>query len=243
MAQQIKKKFIGADQIDGSKILLEANQTLRKKDGVGGEIDVIQDLKSYTDQKVADLVDSAPELLDTLKELADALGGDENFATTITGQLSNLDEKIDQEIEDRQEAVDDLQSQIDDVDGYAQEIRSDLDDLDGYAQEIRSDLDQEVEDRQEADAALDARIQSLEAKGYSKGSVVVGTELAYIDLDKQYSMLLSVSVGRVMIHEDEDFTVSVVGGKTRLTWVNSLLSPTGDEAIEEGDKVFFAGVF
>lgn len=33
---------------------------------------------------VANLVDSAPETLDTLKELADALGNDANFSTTVT---------------------------------------------------------------------------------------------------------------------------------------------------------------
>jgi hypothetical protein len=94
MAQQIKKKFIKPDAIDGSKILLEADQTLRQKDGLGGELDVIQNLKDYTDQKVSDLVDSAPELLDTLKELADALGGDENFASTIAGQIGDLDARV-----------------------------------------------------------------------------------------------------------------------------------------------------
>lgn len=37
---------------------------------------------------VANLVNSAPSLLDTLKELADALGDDPNFATTMTNALA-----------------------------------------------------------------------------------------------------------------------------------------------------------
>ena len=41
----------------------------------------------YTDEKLADLVNSAPQTLDTLKELADALGDDPNFATTMATQL------------------------------------------------------------------------------------------------------------------------------------------------------------
>lgn len=57
--------------------------------------------EDYTDQKVADLVNSAPAVLDTLKELSDALGGDANFATTVAGQIGDLDDKIDQEILDR----------------------------------------------------------------------------------------------------------------------------------------------
>jgi hypothetical protein len=43
---------------------------------------------TYTDQKVAGLVNSAPATLDTLKELADALGSDKNFSTTVTTALS-----------------------------------------------------------------------------------------------------------------------------------------------------------
>jgi hypothetical protein len=42
------------------------------------------DAKAYADQKVADLVGNAPELLNTLNELAEAIADDENFATTIT---------------------------------------------------------------------------------------------------------------------------------------------------------------
>lgn len=44
---------------------------------------------SYVDTKVANLVSSAPETLDTLNELANALGNDPNFATTIASQIGN----------------------------------------------------------------------------------------------------------------------------------------------------------
>ena len=44
--------------------------------------------KTYTNNKVAALVDSAPETLNTLNELAAALGDDANFATTITNQIA-----------------------------------------------------------------------------------------------------------------------------------------------------------
>lgn len=36
------------------------------------------------EQKINGLINSAPEALDTLKELADALNSDPNFATTVT---------------------------------------------------------------------------------------------------------------------------------------------------------------
>lgn len=45
--------------------------------------------ESYVDTKVADLVASAPAVLDTLNELAAALGDDPNFATTMTTALAS----------------------------------------------------------------------------------------------------------------------------------------------------------
>ena len=44
--------------------------------------------------KVASLVDSAPETLNTLNELAAALGDDPNFATTVTNQIASKQDKL-----------------------------------------------------------------------------------------------------------------------------------------------------
>ena len=49
--------------------------------------------KEYTDNKVAALVDAAPETLDTLNELAAALGDDPNFAATMATNLGNKADK------------------------------------------------------------------------------------------------------------------------------------------------------
>lgn len=45
--------------------------------------------KAYVQAQVAALVDSAPGVLDTLNELAAALGDDPNFATTITAAIND----------------------------------------------------------------------------------------------------------------------------------------------------------
>ena len=47
-----------------------------------------QSTKAYVDAKVASLVDAAPGTLDTLNELAAALGDDPNFATSTATSLS-----------------------------------------------------------------------------------------------------------------------------------------------------------
>lgn len=50
--------------------------------------------ETYVDAKVADLVDSAPETLNTLNELSSALGDDPNFATTIATQIGHIETKV-----------------------------------------------------------------------------------------------------------------------------------------------------
>lgn len=49
--------------------------------------------ENYVDTKISDLVDSAPETLNTLNELAEALNNDNNFASTITAQIANKQDK------------------------------------------------------------------------------------------------------------------------------------------------------
>lgn len=51
--------------------------------------------KKYVDTKVAGIVNSAPETLDTLQELAKALGNDPNFATTVSTQIGKKVDKAD----------------------------------------------------------------------------------------------------------------------------------------------------
>lgn len=49
---------------------------------------------SDVDQKIAQMVDSAPETLDTLNELAEALGDDPNFATTVINKINTKVDKV-----------------------------------------------------------------------------------------------------------------------------------------------------
>jgi hypothetical protein len=60
------------------------------------------DAKAYADQKVNDLIGGAPELLDTLNEIAAAINDDENFFTTVESQIALKADKtyVDAEIGD-----------------------------------------------------------------------------------------------------------------------------------------------
>lgn len=55
----------------------------------------ISDFTSAVDTRVQLIVDAAPTALDTLNELAAALGDDPNFAATMATSLGDLDTRID----------------------------------------------------------------------------------------------------------------------------------------------------
>lgn len=54
----------------------------------------ISTIQNYVDYLVSELVDSAPETLNTLWELANALGNDPNFATTVANEIGRRVEKV-----------------------------------------------------------------------------------------------------------------------------------------------------
>jgi hypothetical protein len=51
---------------------------------VHGDILDANAVTSEIDSKIAALIDNAPEALDTLKEIADSLGNDNDLAATLT---------------------------------------------------------------------------------------------------------------------------------------------------------------
>lgn len=71
---------VSQDQLD------QTVQDITKSYGIADQT-VLTSAESYTDQKIADVVDGSPEALDTLYELAKALGDDQNFATTVMDQI------------------------------------------------------------------------------------------------------------------------------------------------------------
>lgn len=50
--------------------------------------------RSWTEARIAALVDSAPAVLDTLNELSRALGDDPNFATTVSNRIGTVESRI-----------------------------------------------------------------------------------------------------------------------------------------------------
>lgn len=83
--------------LQGNIDTVSANLAQELLDRASGDSSTLASAQAYADQKVADLVDSAPAVLDTLKELSTALGDDPNFATTITNSLAATQAEVDAE--------------------------------------------------------------------------------------------------------------------------------------------------
>ena len=126
--------------------------------------------KAEVEAAIEKIIGSAPEVLDTLEEIARALGDDPNFASTITKKLAAITEKVNQEIEDREAADVALQANITDEEtarieadaALKEELKEYVDNSaatgDTALQVVKDNLAKEIQDRKDADAILQANI-------------------------------------------------------------------------------------
>ena len=116
------------------------------------------------------IIGSAPEVLDTLKEIADALGNDPNFAATITKKLAAITEQVNQEIEDRiagdeansAEVAAEVQARKDADTALETKLKEYVDNNsatgDAAIGVVRDNLNKEIQDRKDADATIQANL-------------------------------------------------------------------------------------
>lgn len=194
--EQEKQERIAADKdLDNHKVDKREGYSLTKNDFTDilkAKLDGIEEHANYITkvsqlindagyQTEADLqaaiekiIGEAPEVLDTLKEIADALGNDPNFATTITKKLAAITEQLNQEITNRTEADAQVQANVDKEVTERKEadtaleaklkeyVDNEVDKITGNTDGIQASLNKEIQDRKDADAALQAAITKEE---------------------------------------------------------------------------------
>ena len=194
--EQEKQERIAADKdLDNRKVDKREGYSLTKNDFTDilkAKLDGIEEHANYITkvsqlindagyQTEADLqaaiekiIGEAPEVLDTLKEIADALGNDPNFATTITKKLAAITEQLNQEITNRTEADAQVQANIDKEVSDRKEadtaleaklkeyVDNEVDKITGNTDGIQASLNKEIQNRKDADAALQAAITKEE---------------------------------------------------------------------------------
>jgi len=196
--EQEKQERIAADKdLDNRKVDKREGYSLTKNDFTDilkAKLDGIEEHANYITkvsqlindagyQTEADLqaaiekiIGEAPEVLDTLKEIADALGNDPNFATTITKKLAAITEQLNQEITNRTEADAQVQANVDKEVSDRKEadtaleaklkeyVDNEVDKITGNTDGIQASLNKEIQNRKAADAALDTRVTANATK-------------------------------------------------------------------------------
>ena len=180
---------------------------------------LVNDSKFQTEEEVKaaieGIIGSAPDVLDTLKEIADALGNDPNFATTITKKLAALAEQINQEVEDRTNAVSQVQG---DLDTKYQELSSKI--------TLQTEnLNKEISDRKEADTAMKLEITNL-----GTSLTALGTELRQIINQNYQTLQQQIRAQDALIQEN---TQAI---QTNLSLIQSLQTKV-DTNVNDVDKL------
>ena len=130
------------------------------------------------------VIGSAPGVLDTLEEIAKALGDDPNFATTITNKLTELKGIIDKEISDRTAADEQVTQKFTEL---STTLNATVSELRTFVTETRSELLTKAQAQDELIAQNTANIQrnleliqglqSNQSTGYLEIKELLNTEI------------------------------------------------------------------
>ena len=173
--------------------------------------------KSYVSQEINDLIGGAPGTLDTLKEIAEALGNDPNFATTITNMINNIGLRVD-DIEARVVSLEDM---------FEWDKSASASDPSLWRIKAKKDL---------------YGVGEISAYGYSSGTVPTGAQYMYELKDVLFTELTSGQLlqwnGTKWINIDKNavglnetelakyLTNNNYAKKSDITWANLLNKPT-----------------
>lgn len=173
--------------------------------------------KSYVSQEINDLIGGAPGTLDTLKEIAEALGNNPNFATTVTEMINNIGLRVDQ-VEDRVVSLEDM---------FEWDKSASASDPSLWRIKAKKDL---------------YGVGEISAYGYSSGTVPTGAQYMYELKDVLFTELTSGQLlqwnGTKWINIDKNavglnetelakyLTNNKYAKKSDITWANLLNKPT-----------------
>ena len=192
---------------------------------------------AFVQTAVSGLVDTAPETLDTLNELAAALGDDPNFATTVSSQIgAKLDSSA--------YTASDVLTKIKTVDGAASGLDADL--LDGqhanaFAAASHSHAISDVTGLQ---TALDGKVDKITGKGLSTEDYTTAekSKLAGIESGAQVNVATNLSLGTrtttaVPVNSSTGTNVSLPAATTSLAGVMTSADKTKLDGIAAGAQV------
>jgi chromosome segregation ATPase len=213
-----------------------------EKATVKAEIDQAEaDAKAYADEKIADLVNSAPEAMNTLKELADEIAANEGIynayvaehATAMAQQKTDLQKEIDDDIAAARTLISaeidaDVKAEADRAKLEEQDIRADFAAADAALKlELQGEIDADVKVEKERAEAQEAAIRQELASAIAQE---VKDRDAAILVENQRAVQRENKI-------EEEYKAADSALDKRLINVENLLGGQG-----EGDALSFAEV-
>jgi hypothetical protein len=154
-------------------------------DNKANSSDVYTKSETYTkteiDNEIASIVDSAPDLLNTLNELAAALNDDENFATTIEGQINAKEDIItggattitQDNLTSNRALISNASGKVAVSDITSTEL--------GYLDGVSSNIQTQIDAKQDTINLTANRATESDGSGNLIASAITSTELGYLD--------------------------------------------------------------
>ena len=210
--------------------------------------------KTYVDTSIADLIDSAPGALDTLNELAAAMGDDANFASTVTNAIAVVQADVDQNEADADAAISAVQADVDqneaDADAAISAVQADVDqneaDADAAIAALQADVDQNEADADAAIAAVQADVDQNEADA-DAAIAAVQADVDQNEADADAAIALKADkagdtfTGNVVIHRDFPDLELRSNGEKRILFTDNGGGATGAIKNVSSSLTFFAG--
>lgn len=198
-----------------------------------GEVDAVE---ASVAQEVSDRT-AAVSAEQSAREAAD-----QSLQSSIDALDSSTSAAMAQEVSDRTAADSAEQAAREAADGVLQgNIDSEAAARSAADTTLQGNIDAEQAAREAADDAMDVRVDALEAIAHRKDKfTLTSTDISngYVDLSMECIVDSEmVFVGALYLHSTDHYTVSTVGGVTRLTWAGDMVVG-GTSELVAGDVIY-----
>ena len=159
--QEVKDRGEAVEGVQAAVDAVEADVAQVKLDMAAGDAKALEDAKKYADEKITALVDSAPDAMNTLNELATAIGAHQEvydaYVAEVSGKLANKVDKIEGSrlVAETEIAAFNAKAEVKAVEDALQAAKD-------YADAEDAKIEKEVADIKAKDAEQDRRLADLE---------------------------------------------------------------------------------
>ena len=159
--KEVKDRGEAVEGVQAAVDAVEADVAQVKLDMATGDAKALEDAKKYADEKITALVDSAPDAMNTLNELATAIGAHQEvydaYVAEVSGKLANKVDKVEGSrlVAETEIAAFNAKAEVKAVEDALQAAKD-------YADAEDAKIEKDVTDIKAKDAEQDRRLADLE---------------------------------------------------------------------------------